>query len=38
MTLDEVTDYISQDLEDWQKEANRKWLKTIWGALKMGAI
>ena len=38
MTLDEVNDYISEDLKSWQKRANHDWLKTIWAQLKMGGI
>ena len=40
MTLDELNDYISKDLElaDWMIEANRQFLQTVWDGLKVGGI
>lgn len=38
MTLDEVLDFISQDLAPWQRDANMAFLRRVHTALHEGGV
>jgi len=38
LSLDQVVDTFSKDLEPWQREANFKWLQNIHDKLKEGGV
>jgi len=38
LTIDDVLDTFGDDLEDWQREANRKWLVDVYNTLDDGGV
>lgn len=38
MTIDEMTDYATGDLGQYERAENRAWIQMVWNSLKMGGM